>query len=422
MLLANNTSQRVFWLMPLFYFIFAQKVFAQLYWQHEAAIPAQAVYALAKTENDLFAATANRVYRSADDGGTWMPGGIIHHDDDEVIDLLAANGTLYAAMVVNGCYISTDGGTTWQQHNIGLEGLGAKNLSMLVRRGDSLFAATYGAGIFVKPCEPWWAPWQPYNQNQGWGNVGSIVEGGGTLLAGAGISAKVSRCGPESPQWSEYSFDQFNGIINGFLGGIRQAGIWLGAGMQGLYRSTDDGRSWEKFNPNVGLVSIASFAPWQGTTVALLSKAGGQSYLFSTSDMGDNWVDFQPKLPGSHTAFDLLEHQGQLWCARADGLWRLAAQVSSGEPDAARAAPAPLYPNPNKHGQIIMPLTLAQAAEVKLVWMDLRGKVLQTNFMGLLSEGKHEQVIDIQKFEPGTILCVAYINGQVFTQLIQILK
>ncbi len=401
--------------------IWLQNTFAQTQWRPVEAIPSQAYYALAKDGDHLYAATANQVFRSVDGGDTWVAGNIMHQEEDEVVDLQVIDGVIYAAMVVNGCFVSTDGGKTWRQQNEGLTGLGARNLSMLARRGDSLYASTNGAGVFVKPLQPVFSPWTSYSQNLGWGNVGSLVEGGGSLLAGGGINAKLSRCEKEHHVWHEHAFDTFNGIENGFLGGTRLGGVWLGAGTQGLYRSADDGLSWSKFDPNIGLINIVRFARWQGAVVSLLTKVSGQSYLRMTQDTGKVWWPFQPALPTGSVAFDLMDHKGRLFCARGNGLWVLAPLVAIEEPRQELAEVRPIWPNPSHDGYLILPIVLHRQAEVNVRFMDMQGRTLSHVVLKGLQEGRNEQILDSQQYEKGNLLCVVQVEGQIFTQIIQIL-
>jgi photosystem II stability/assembly factor-like uncharacterized protein len=403
------------------HYLMQQNLSAQIQWKSVSPLANQAFYALAEDGDRLYVATANQVFYTTDGGQTWTAGSVMHEEEDEVIDLQVIDGVIYAAMVVNGCFVSTDSGQSWRRHNEGLTGLGAQNLSMMARRGDSLYAATNGSGVFVKPLQPVFASWKAYDENLAWGNVGSIVEGGGTLLAGGGISAKLSRCEKDRHTWHEHAFDVFNGVENGFLGGIQQGDIWLGAGTQGLYRSTDDGLSWSEFDLNIGLISVARFARWQGAVVSLLSKVSGQSFLRSTQDTGKVWGPFQPALPTGSVAFDLLDHKGRLFCARGNGLWMLAPLVATEEPRQELAEVMPVWPNPIHKGYITLSVVLRQKADVNVRFLDMQGRTVSRFILNELQEGVNEQIFDNQQFEKGSLLCVVQVEGQIFTQIIQVL-
>jgi len=384
---------------------------ANAQWQKINALPSEPIYALYSENNHLYAATANLVYHSADGGDTWNPSVPIHQNQDEVTDLVMVNGNLYASMVVNGCYLSTDGGQSWQQHNEGLVGLGAKNLSALARRGDSLYAATWGSGVFVKPLSPVHTAWTGYNNNMPWGNVQSLTTDGNLLIAGAGGSATLARKINGSIAWSEQSFDVFNGEINMFLGAVRDSQVLLGGGTQGLYRSTDNGLSWSHFNPGVGLIERVSFARWQGTVVALLTKPNG-SFLKFTDNQGLHWSPFQAALPPGGLGYELLSHQGKLFCAHSNGLWILSPNISTTEPDAAVFRMGQIFPNPVQSHQALIPFYVDQAAEGRLCLFDANGRLIQKLDLGILSVGDHIKQICLQGLADGVYICMLEMNGR----------
>ncbi len=374
--------------------------FVSAQWLQVPTIPAEHFYALYSEGNQLYAATANRVYRSDDGGENWLTTTAVHSDDDEIIDLVVANGTIYTAMVLGGCYMSTDGGVSWQSHNTGLDGLGAKNLSSLAMRGDSLFAATYGAGIFVKPLLPTLAPWSAFNTNMPWGNVESLSVNGNRLLAGAGANATLSINTSGNAAWNEIPFDQFNGGINLFLGAVRDSQVLLGAGSQGLYRSTDDAQTWTYFNPGVGFIERASLAILPGQVTALLRKPN-KSFLYTTNDQGLNWKAFEPALPTSGIGYDLLAYNGQLFCARTNGLWVLKQSVAAQEPTNNAFYLGQNFPNPVTKAATTIPFHISQSTIGYIRLFDVRGTLLQQKALGRLSEGDYYEELSLAEAPDG---------------------
>ena len=372
----------------------------QAQWLQVPNIPAEPILALFSEGNDLYAAGANRIYHSKDGGTSWSTSAIIHQDEDEITDLVVVDGIIYAAMIQDGCYISTDGGKNWQKNNAGLTGLGATNLSALAVRGDKIYVATIGAGVFVKPLANPLAPWSPFNTNIPWSNVQSLIADGNQLLAGAGANATLSRNSASSATWSEHSFDRFNGQINLFLDATRSGQVLLGAGSQGLYRSTDDGVKWTHFNPGVGLMERVRFANWQGQVVALLTKPNG-SFLRSTTDTGQTWLAFPLAPPKNGLGFDLLAQGGKLFYAASNGLWSLSATVAAREPKEPEMSLGQSFPNPTEDGFARIPFSLRKSQAVSLAVIDLEGRVIRKLSLGWLPAGPHEFTIDLNGVAAG---------------------
>lgn len=387
-----------YWYCTLLLFLLPNAIVAQ--WQRIETLPNEAFYALLSHGDQLYAATANRLYRSDDAGEHWTSLGPIHQNDDEVVDLWVDHGAIYAITLLNGCYLSTNGGQYWQQHNIGLVGLGAKSLSSVVQRGDSIYVATYGSGVFVKPRLPVFSAWNPFNIGMPWGNVQSLSTDGNVLLAGAGGSATLARNTLDSPNWNENPFDAFNGEINIFLAANRRDEVWLGAGTQSLLRSTDAGLSWERIHHGFGLMERAKFAVWQGQDLVLLTKPNG-SFLLKSADMSQSWELFSPTLPFGGLGYDLLEHQGRLFVACSNGLWVLSPKVPTETPEDDGFSLGQNLPNPVSAGETTIPFSLNRSANVRLLLFDTQARLIQQKDLGKLTAGQYQQTLNLQGLADG---------------------
>jgi photosystem II stability/assembly factor-like uncharacterized protein len=98
----------------------------------------------------LYAADADRVFKSLNGGDTWQPLGALPHATDLEADPRAP-GTLYAGTTQQGVYRSTDGGLTWAPLNAGLARLGRHRIVDLeVNPGTRglVYAAPFEGGLF----------------------------------------------------------------------------------------------------------------------------------------------------------------------------------------------------------------------------------------------------------------------------------
>lgn len=388
---------------------------ANAQWKPVAALPAESFFDLYATEDVLYASTTNRVYFSTDGGLNWTPSALIPAEDDEVSDLLVIDGVIYAAMLLNGCYISTDQGESWKQHNRGLNGLGATNLSALAVRNNKIYVGTVGSGVFEKPLDNPFSPWQPFSHNLLWGNVQSLCVDGEQLLAGAGANATLSRNKIGHTAWDESPFAAFNGNINLFLGAMRQGAILHGVGTQGLYRSIDDGAHWAHFNPGVGLVERAQLVEWQDQPLVLLTKPNG-SFLRISKDQGETWSVFQAALPKKNLGFDLLNYAGKLFYAASDGVWVLSPTVPTQNPVVADFELGQNHPNPSNDAYTTIPFRLEQGTTGRLSVFDVLGRVVHQRDLGKLGAGKHESRIDISNLNKGIYVYALEVEGKVLSK------
>lgn len=368
-------------------------------WQRVQALPADQVTALCVLGDTLFVASASSVHSTFDGGLTWEASTAISPTLDYISSVRYARGRLYVATVLEGVYVSPDGGKTWQPDNSGLSGLGALNLSCLEIRGDSLYAGTYGAGVFVRKLSTQ-SPWSTYSTGMFWGNVESVTNIGGTLYAGAGGSATVSVQTPPGHAWVERSFAEFNGSLNAFLAVVPHGDALLAAGTLGLYRSTDGGNYWTPYNPGTGVLGSARLVVVGDRVVANLAKPAAVSFLRITTDGGQTWQPFEPNLTDSY-GYDLALYDGHLYAARSNGLWRLALTTST--PDVPASAAVDLgqnYPNPFS-GRTHIPFSLDRQTEVDLSVVDATGRLVRTLFRGEKTAGPHAISFDAEGLPPG---------------------
>src|SRR5262249_29998191 len=161
------------------------------------------------------------------------------------------NGRLFAGTFGQGVFISDDLGVTWQAFNQGLVG-GFANSQLDIddfeTRGDTLYAATAGADVYLRRLTPPGA-WQPtgtavFEPEQAQ-VVNAITLGGNRLVATAGANGEVFRNDPGEVDWD--------------ISELSNVGLLPGVGPTAV---TFTGTGW-LVGTNIGVFhSVAGQEPW----------------------------------------------------------------------------------------------------------------------------------------------------------------
>jgi photosystem II stability/assembly factor-like uncharacterized protein len=321
-------------------------------WQHVPEIPGiRTVYSLLSVHDTLYVGTDSLVYVGANAGTQWFSGVQPAASHDPIACILKTNNVLVAGTFDNGIFKSTNDGFSWQSFSAGLSGLGSMDISSLLVRRDSLIAGTLGAGVFIAGSDftHSWTSWGDSIANYQGDNVFTMLAVGNTVLAGAGSNGYMFRYTDAQPWWNPIPINTPRSVGQSVWGMASSATTVVAGTNKGIYRSTDDGVSWERTSASIPQFTFTIHPAYYQTTFFAVTTTPLSSSLLKSSDEGRTWESLGVfPIPN---VLDIAIVGETMYLGGAGGLWR--APLSLLLADVSEAAVTPLsfrleqnYPNP----------------------------------------------------------------------------
>lgn len=243
----------------------------------------------------------------------------------------------------------------------------------------------------------------------------------GTLFAhglgipGSGQQPKhIYRSTDDGLTW-QMSLDSVGNIYSFHQAGERAV---LAYGYRSLMRTTDDGLTWSRpTESDSTLADLFDFLQDRtGAVVALDTHARSGSGVLRSSDAGATWSRVGAGITidaGGRYYGHAITPSGVHLVATSNGLWRNDG-VSSVDDETAALTPVTMSvsPNPVRSASTIT-LRLPRPASVTLTLHDALGRALRTIHDGRLAAGERAVRLDAQGLEPGAYLLRATIDGAV---------
>lgn len=387
---------------------------ASVDWIPVEGVPASRIFSISATGDTLAAGTDSLVFVSIDAGGSWHP------SVKPVAGVVAIEATvirdrrLYAATHGQGVFISDDLGASWRAFNEGLVG-GFQDTQLdvtdLVVRGDSMYAGTAGAGVYVRRLTGVSA-WQPFGavfEPAQAPNINSLAVGGARLLALAGNNGSVFRRDPGEPEWTESLLE--NDRIRSGLSA--KTAVWTGTGWAvgtniGIYRSTAGQEPWTRFTPGLGPINWTTLATQSGRLFAAFDIPNA-AVVEESADDGATWQITD--VFADVFVFELLTNGNSLYAARADGLWVrpiTSIVASAGGPHTGvRFVLAGPQPSADL-ARVRFELPEPGAASIELI--DVSGRLVGEPLSSQWSAGPHDVALDTHALSPG-VYCARLTAG-----------
>ncbi len=370
--------------------LFLNEVSAQ--WIQIENIPSNEVPSIFVNENNIYVGTNNVVYFSDDYGKNWQASSVIdeENDVDFISTVVVHKGKIYAGTYNFGVYVSADNGTTWTQMNNGLFGAGGQTIIDLLVRGDSIYAGTAGAGIFIRDL----------NESNGWShysnglyfeisyNINSLKLIDNIIYAGAGGNGTFYKNDGTSTLWQEVKFGDLQSqplIMNDI---IKLNSEFIISATYGLYKSKD-GINWNYYNPGIGFSWNSNFAVHGQKIFVHLSKGGGRTFLFESTDYGESW-NFLEQQDGNEIYY-MTVVDNKLLAGKFFGLWYLDLNTTEVDDDIISDGFVlhQNYPNPFNPVTKIS-YSIPKSGFVSLKIYDVLGKEISTLVNNEMKAGIHE--------------------------------
>jgi len=343
------------------------------------------------SRDTLYVATPGAVHIHPAGSAAWSPTAPLG-EGIEISQVIKVGGRLFAGTYGHGVYESVNNGQTWQPRSAGLSGLGSLAIMAFAVRGDSLYAGTGGAAVWVFNLNGGGA-WQTFRDGLGftvsWDSY-SLHAWGRWLLLGAGQNAYIHRNPAGSGLWTGVEYTPFSAGGEAMWALADHDGALYGAASGGLFVSPDSGLTWTPF-----------FGPWRPSdhgavaatdraVIGILSFLSHGTYVYLRE--GDSWTQIE-HLAGV-AVHDAVVFDNRVYLAHFAGLlYQPLAPTTVPEP-APRPGGFALHQNfPNQFNPAtVIAYDLPSAADVNLSIYDLLGRHVATLVDSRRPAGHHRVV------------------------------
>ncbi len=397
--------------------IFQTQLSAQ--WQKVEQINSQFVYSALFTGDDYFVG-GDSLYISRDKGLTWQSI-TVNGQAVEITALFKYGNRIFAGTYGNGVFISINNGISWQSYNSGLSSY-ALYAKKFVTSGDTIFYATDGGGIYYLLSNS--DTWQSYNQNLpsniAW-TINDLVVTNNNLIASAGGSGYYYLRPKGSPEWIEKRIQTPQGIYTTPNAFLSTGDIVFSGSRFGIYRSLDEGNTFDSVGISAMDMSVVSFAKDKNRIYAGYTRSSGNDFfVWYSDDFGDSWNIFDHQF---QFLLHLYIYDAKIWAGTNEGLWYKELKTTSVEPI---EQPNTFnlfqnYPNPFNASTTIK-YQMPFQANVSLKLYDILGTEVATLVDEQMPVGRHEAMFTDINLTSGTYFYTLRVGNYTQTKKMILLK
>lgn len=249
--------------------------------------------------NILFIATNDWVYKTRDDGATWIPvtEGLGHA---RIVSLAVHpfnTSTIFAGTLGDAVYRSVDGGNRWSIVNAGMkEHVTYVNAFVFHPHEPETILAATTVGFFKTDNDG--MMWEELS-NKGLDSVyivSAVMDPKNTNIIYGGTSGGVYKTVNGGLTWNLMSSGMIEGEfrtamalgVNSLVMDPNDSSILYAGSTRGLFKTTNGGKNWVKIQEGMGegFVAVLLVHPASNTTL----YAGTQNGVYKTNDGGEHWT------------------------------------------------------------------------------------------------------------------------------------
>lgn len=394
-------------------------------------LPTAQILSLAKAGSTLFAGTDTAgVYRSTDNGVTWtISSPLTKLMRIQTWCMTTIDTFVFAAHRGSGIFRMGANGTAWTEVNTDLT---SKMVNDIIAVGHTLYAASYGKGVFVSI--DMGEHWSLFHGNAGLDDmkIYALAANSTTLFAGTngddtgrdtGVAFRAS-----------FDGDSWEKINTGFIRNgahleqvlsldANDSLVYAGTDDVGLFRSSDRGDHWEQistYSGDIHSIKIVGSRVYYGTTY---------SGVFSSDDFG---MTFHPNSNGirlgnatlPYLVKDFLVDGSTIYAATDIGVFKqsLAASAAPREKETSEME-LQVKSTPN-------PCTESSTIEYSIPWqglVDLRvfdptGREIKTLVYTEQPVGVHSVLFDVHNLDAGCYLYTLKLDGKFRLRTVTVIK
>ncbi|MGH7741518.1 MAG: T9SS type A sorting domain-containing protein [Candidatus Eiseniibacteriota bacterium] len=391
---------------------------ASAQWTRVDQVPIANMYTVWTRGDTIAAASDSTVLLSTDAGMTWSTSATVAAGATTVEAVRIHRGRLYAGTFGQGVFVSSDMGASWQSFNQGLVGGFADTqlrVMDLLGRGDTLYAATAGAGAWIRNLASvsGWSHYGSGLEPAQASNVNALAASDSRLFACAGINGDVHFRDSGDPDWS---FDFLFGQVAAGL--ESEAAIWTGSSWLvgtniGVFRSSAGQSPWTYTDFGLHQTIRSSFAIHEGVVFTHFASGEGTGIEYSTDD-GAIWTVLDA-LPATFT-YEIASIGSMLYAGRVDGLWRrsIANVLAIQGGPAANLHFSIVGPNPI-HEKARFQVVLPRAGQVRIDIFDLAGRHVPGGIDQTLPAGASDVTWQAGSLAPGLYMARLHAGGRTST-------